>query len=231
MALFLNFKQFILFKRKSMASMTNSTTQLLVRDPSVPVNSQQIHNMIANSNDKDMIFYEYEIVDKDKEAKWANRQARKYGLCLCSRWLFMMLGNGILIAITCAVCAILLYVNTPNDLTIKPLTYGETCETGSTNCDKLRNLVCTSEKCQCYSNYVWNGTDCACTTDQYWDGLACLKNQGYQQPCSSSVPCYSRFTCDQKTSTCLCASASTLYYTKYYTGSVTDLYGDLGGLN
>lgn len=138
----------------------------------LPINSQQIHEVITNSDETDMLFYEYEIVDKDKEEKWARKQARRHGLCLCSRWLFMFIGNAILIALTCSTCSILIYVNTPNDLTVKPLTYGQSCVTGSSNCDWLRFLVCTNQVCSCFSNRFWNGTDCACTTDQYWDGLA-----------------------------------------------------------
>lgn len=143
-----------------------------VVNESIPVNSQQIQNLISNSNEKDMLFYEYEIVDKDKEAKWARKQARRYGLCLCSRWIFMFIGNAILIALTCSTCGILIYVNTPLDVPVKPLTYGQSCVTGSSNCDWLRYLVCSSEVCSCYSNRVWNGTDCACSSSQYWDGLA-----------------------------------------------------------
>lgn len=143
-----------------------------VADAVLPINSKQIHDIITNSDETDMLFYEYEIVDRDKEEKWARKQARRYGLCLCSRWLFMFIGNAILIALTCSTCAILIYVNTPNDLTVKPLTFGQSCVTGSSNCDWLRYLVCSSELCSCFSNRVWNGTDCACTTDQYWDGLA-----------------------------------------------------------
>lgn len=138
----------------------------------LPVNSEQIHQLISNTNEKDMLFYEYEIVDKDKEAKWASKQARKHGLCLCSRWLFLIIGNAILIALTCSTCAILLYVNTPVGLTVKPLTYSETCVVGTTSCDSLRYLVCTSGTCVCDSNRSWNGTDCTCTATQYWDGLA-----------------------------------------------------------
>ena len=80
--------------------------------------------------------------------------------------------------------------------------------------------------CACNGNSVWNGTDCACGSQQYWDGLACLTNQGYGQPCSSIVPCYSvLFVCDTLTSTCQCVAATlpswctTCYrYTQYYTG-------------
>ena len=89
----------------------------------VPVNTTQIHSLISNTDEKDMIFYEYEIVNKDKEKKWGKKQARKYGLCLCSRWLFLLVGNAILVALICAICAILLYVNTTNDVTVKPLGY------------------------------------------------------------------------------------------------------------
>ena len=156
----------------------NSRSQLFNNDkrqptnPSLPVNSNQIQSLIANTNEKDMIFYEYEIIDKKKENTWAKKQARKYGICLFSRWLFMIVGNLIIVGLTCAICAILLYVNTPYDLTIKPLTFSETCVTGSANCDTLRSLVCTTGTCSCLSNMAWNGTDCACTTNQYWDGLA-----------------------------------------------------------
>ena len=60
-----------------------------------------------------------------------------------------------------------------------------------------------------------------------------LANQGYQQPCASWLPCSTTptsFTCDDKSGTCLCSSASTYYYTQYYTGAVTDLYGGSGGM-
>ena len=115
---------------------------------------------------------------------------------------------------------------------IKVFNFREHSQKGSTNCDSLRNLVCTSNVCSCFSNYVWNGTDCTCGTQQYWDGLACMTNQGYQQPCSTSLPCYSYlFTCDSKTSSCLCVSWTSVAtawtsgrYSQYYTGSVTDLY-------
>ena len=106
-----------------------STTDL-IRPSSAPLNSDAIHSFIANTGDKDMIFYEYEIVDREKEQKWARKQARKYGLCLCSRWLFLLIGNVILIALICSICAILLFVNSPNDLTYQPLSLGRSCSTG-----------------------------------------------------------------------------------------------------
>lgn len=138
----------------------------------LPVNSQQIHDLISSTNEKDMLFYEYEIVDKDKEAKWASKQARKYGMCLCSRWLFMIIGNAILIALTCSTCAILIYVNTPVGITVKPLSYGDSCVVGSNACDSVRLLSCSNSICDCTSGRTWNGTDCACATNKYWDGLA-----------------------------------------------------------
>ena len=63
-----------------------------------------------------------------------------------------------------------------------------------------------------------------------------MTNQGYQQPCSSSLPCYSPlFSCDNVTNTCLCPKSqigSYIYYTQYYTGGVTDLYsGELEKAN
>lgn len=197
-----------------------------------PINKQQINTLVANSDNQDMIFYEYEIVNKKKERQWGMKQARKYGLCLCSRWLFLLIGNAILVTLICGVCAILLYVNEPVDVTIKPLDYNVFCSTGTNNCDTIRNLVCTSNVCSCYSNYVWNGTDCACTANMYWDGLACISYQGYQQTCSPNLPCSTTpnlLTCDDKSGTCLCASTSTFYYTHFYTGAVTDYYGNLGG--
>ena len=113
-------------------SREDSTTGLIRSSPieNAPINSEAIHQLITNANDKDMIFYEYEIVDREKEQKWARKQARKYGLCLCSRWLFLLVGNAILVALICAICAILLYVNTPIDLTYQPLSYGRSCSTG-----------------------------------------------------------------------------------------------------
>ncbi len=122
-----------------------------------PVNSQQIQNLITNTNEKDMLFYEYEIVDKEKEEKWARSEARKYGLCLCSRWLFLLLGNTVLVALVCAICGILLYVNTPIDETVQPLPYGAYCTAGSNNCDSVRYLSCVSNVCTCSGNRIWNG--------------------------------------------------------------------------
>jgi hypothetical protein len=98
--------------------------------PSTPVNSDAIHELINETHENDMIFYEYEIVDREKEQKWARKQARKYGLCLCSRWLFLLVGNAILVALICSISAIILYVNTPIDLTYQPLSYGRSCSTG-----------------------------------------------------------------------------------------------------
>jgi hypothetical protein len=136
------------------------------------MNDVKLQNMVKNTNQKDTLFYEYEIVDKKKESKLARKQARYYGLCLCTRWFFLLAGNAILISIICSICAILLYVNTSIGSTTKPLTYGQSCINGSTSCDALKGLTCVSSLCLCYSNKVWNGTDCVCQTNQYWDGLA-----------------------------------------------------------
>ena len=138
----------------------SSNRNLITPDkPTVPapVNSQQIQQLITNTNEKDMLFYEYEIVDKEKEEKWARREARKYGLCLCSRWLFLLLGNTVLVALVCAICGILLYVNTPIDETVQPLPYGASCTTGSNNCDSVRYLSCVSNTCTCAGSRIWNG--------------------------------------------------------------------------
>ena len=78
-----------------------------------------------------MIFLEYEIVDREKEQKWARKQARKYGLCLYSRWLFMLIGNLVLISLICSISAIIIFVNSPNDLTYQPLSFGRSCSTGN----------------------------------------------------------------------------------------------------
>jgi hypothetical protein len=59
-----------------------------------PNNFQQndknmIQNLVGSTNangEKNNVFYEYEIVDKIKEEKLARMQARRYGLCLCTRW-------------------------------------------------------------------------------------------------------------------------------------------------
>ena len=115
-----------------MSRENSSTTGLIPSSSSgsSPINSEAIHQLISNTNDKDMIFYEYEIVDREKEQKWARKQARKYGLCLCSRWLFLLVGNAILVTLICSICAIIIYVNTPIDLTYQPLSYGRSCSTG-----------------------------------------------------------------------------------------------------
>jgi len=110
-------------------SVESSTTEL-VPSSSVPMNSEAIHDFIANTGDKDMLFYEYEIVDREKEQKWARKQARKYGLCLCSRWLFLMIGNLVLVTLICSISAIIIFVNSPDDLTYQPLSYGRSCSTG-----------------------------------------------------------------------------------------------------
>jgi hypothetical protein len=111
-------------------SLENSTTEL-VPPSSAPVNSEAIHEFITDTVDKDMIFLEYEIVDREKEQKWARKQARKYGLCLCSRWLFMFIGNLVLISLICSISAIIIFVNSPNDLTYQPLSFGRSCSTGN----------------------------------------------------------------------------------------------------
>ena len=110
-------------------SIENSTTEL-VPTSAAPMNSEAIHELITNTEDKDMLFFEYEIVDREKEQKWARKQARKYGLCLCSRWLFLLIGNLILVSLICSISAIIIFVNSPNDLTYQPLSYGRSCSTG-----------------------------------------------------------------------------------------------------
>ena len=50
-----------------------------------------------------------------------------------------------------------------------------------------------------------------------------------KKTCAPWLPCSqtpTAFTCDERTGTCLCSSSSTNYYTQYYTGSVTDYYGN-----
>lgn len=150
----------------------SSKTQLLQPGPasSTPVNTEQAHDIIKNTNDRDMLFYEYEIVDKEVEAKMGRKVARKFGYCMCSRWLFFLIGNFVIVALICALCGILIYVNTPTGSTLKPLTYLEVCTSGSDNCDPLRHLLCTSSLCQCQTNMVWNGTDCSCNSTLYFDG-------------------------------------------------------------
>ena len=105
----------------------------------MPANKQIIVGKLANdeklnTEEKDMIFYEYEIVDRRAEEKWARKQARRYGLCIFSRWVFMLFGNLVLIILICGTSAIILYVNTPTDLTYQPLSYGRSCSTGFLNC-------------------------------------------------------------------------------------------------
>jgi hypothetical protein len=104
------------------------------RSPAHPLKSHHIQEMILNTEERDMIFYEYEVVDRRAEEKWARKQARRYGLCIFSRWVFMLFGNLILIILICGTSAIILYVNTPTDLTYQPLSYGRSCSTGFLNC-------------------------------------------------------------------------------------------------
>ena len=104
------------------------------KSPAHPLKSHHIQKMILNTEEKDMIFYEYEIVDRRAEEKWARKQARRYGLCIFSRWVFMLFGNLVLIILICGTSAIILYVNTPTDLTYQPLSYGRSCSTGFLNC-------------------------------------------------------------------------------------------------
>lgn len=192
--------------------------------------NNQLQDLASNTNKKDTVFYEYEIVNKKKENQLARKQARYYGLCLCTRWFFLLAGNAILIAIICSICAILLYVNTPVGFTAKPLTYGQSCISGSTTCDTVAGLTCnTSSVCDCYGNQYWNGTDCVCPSNSTFDGLACITLQGYLQPCTSTANCYNLFTCDNQTNACLCPSTSNSYYTQYWKGSTDDLYGLNGG--
>jgi hypothetical protein len=136
----------------------------------VPINTPQISKLLANSSENEMVFYEYEIVDKDKEEMLGSVLASRYGYCLCRRWLFLLIGNFILISLISAICAILLYVNQPIDINLKPLTFNEVCTTGSANCDSLRNLECKNNVCVCKTNTVWNGTDCSCQNTEFFDG-------------------------------------------------------------
>ncbi len=139
---------------------------------SIPVNTPQVQNIIKNSSEKDVVVYEYEIVNKDAEERAGSKLARHFGYCMCRRWLFLLIGNCILIGLIMSTCGILLYVNTIVDDTLEPLTYLSACTSGSRNCDPLRHLECISGQCVCETNMIWNGTDCDCVTDtQYFDGL------------------------------------------------------------
>lgn len=144
--------------------------------PAVVVTTKQLHQFVSKRHEDNMLFYEYEIVDKAKETKWVKREAKNKGLCLFSGWLFIFIGNAVLIAITCTICAILLFINSAasNNVTVTTNgnTYGNTCVAGSNDCDSSHYLVCTTGTCTCYSNRVWDGTDCACSANQYWDGVA-----------------------------------------------------------
>jgi hypothetical protein len=141
-------------------------------NPSLPVNTQQVQEIIKNSNEKDLVFYEYEIVNKDAEERLGGRIARQFGYCLCRRWLFILIGNMILVGLTISTCGILLYVNTVvDDPGPKPLGYLVSCTSGTNNCDSVARLQCSGSQCVCQTNMIWNGTDCDCVTlTQYFDG-------------------------------------------------------------
>ena len=44
-----------------------------------PLRNPQIQNMVAQSTDQDILFYEYEIVDKKKENEFVNEKMRSKG--------------------------------------------------------------------------------------------------------------------------------------------------------
>jgi hypothetical protein len=141
-----------------------------------PLRNPQIQNMVAQSNDQDILFYEYEIVDKKKENAFVNEKMRSKGLCMCQRWVCMLIGNLIIIAIICGLIGLLVYLNTSTDTTKQPKTYLDTCTTGSSDCNTVADLKCPNGTCLCNSNKLWNGTDCVCSYDWYWDGYNWYKH-------------------------------------------------------
>ena len=153
----------------------NSNNPLIAPTPETPkpINHAQISRLINTSKDRDMVFYEYEIVDKEQELKAGSRLATRFGYCMCRRWLFLLVGNAILVGLIMAICGILLYVNTVQNVPVKPLGYLSICTPLSSNCDSLRHLECSSSGlCVCQTNMFWNGTDCDCVfSSQYFDGL------------------------------------------------------------
>ena len=150
---------------------------------------------------------------------------------MCQRWVCMLIGNLIIIAIICGLIGLLVYLNTSTDTTKQPKTYLETCTTGSSDCNTVADLKCPNGTCLCNSNKSWNGTDCVCITDWYWDGynwyanspkfsfffflnldyFSSITNKLFGESCSTSAPCMSYLQCDNTTNQCVCSS--TTYYT------------------
>lgn len=96
--------------------------------------------------DQELIFYEYDIVDKKGEEKYLTDQLRNKGLCICSRWLFVLLGNLFILLIVGGIIGLLYYVNLPPDPIKAPLGFNETCVNGSTSCNTVANLQCLNGK-------------------------------------------------------------------------------------
>ncbi len=136
----------------------------------IGLQNPQIQTIASQSKNQDIIFYEYEIVDKKAEDKYIKETIRGKGLCLCKRWHCILVGNLTIITFVCAILGLLVYMNTSITSTSKPLSYWDTCTIGSSNCDKLADLKCPNGTCLCSSTKNWNGTDCVCPTNQYYDG-------------------------------------------------------------
>lgn len=183
-------------------------------------------SLVQNGQSTDVLFYEYEIVDKKKESKFISEQLRKKGYCICSRWIFVVAGNIIILLIIAGLLGLLMYLNTPADPTKAPLSYNEACVSGSTSCNTIANLQCLDSKCACLSNMVYNGTDCICNTStSYWDGAYCNSLKQYGESCNLTAPCLSYLLCDNTTLTCNCS------FGKYYSNGACitqSTYGTLG---
>ena len=135
-------------------------------------NNAHIQNIASHSTQQEMIYYEYEVVDKKKEEEVLQKQIRSKGICLCQRWICMLIGNLVILIFIISLLGLLLYIDSPANVPTQPLTFGQSCTIGSTNCESYASLYCPNGTCVCSSNLVWNTSlaDCACPYNQYWDG-------------------------------------------------------------
>jgi hypothetical protein len=100
----------------------------------------------VSHQDGELIFYEYDIVDKKGEEQYLTEQLRNKGLCICSRWIFVLLGNLFILLLVGGIIGLLYYVNLPPDPVKAPLEFNETCITGRTSCNTVANLQCINGK-------------------------------------------------------------------------------------
>lgn len=159
------------FRRVSSIKPTITDDDTFQTNPSRLLKNPQLSQIISQSSaTQDVVFLECEVVDEKAEKKWADEKLRNKGLCVCQRWVCMVIGNLLIIAITCGLIGLLVYLNSITTISKQPLSYLQSCTAGSSDCDTIADLKCPSGTCVCNSNKVWNGTDCVCSTNQYWDG-------------------------------------------------------------